>query len=242
MTENSNHNLQYRPESYFEPSKVELTALSRIKGEKRRRIAKDLAEGRNPEDLDYLESMALAMLQDSLASEELDEQKRDALGKLHPSFMGGEFLPSLPREEVEIARIALESTTADVISVRARAGDGKIRYSVVDEYESDFNVDPQESDLPLTMEELVRLIDRAGIGLSVEEDGEANLTDSFRDMNLSGVGDPAELIDFVTVSSEFYPQLEGYYRERALAWADRVHDVARAEDEIEDPRAPDEHA
>lgn len=222
MRESSNYDMQYRPAGYFKATDAELMALSRIKGEKRRQIARELAEGRDPEDLDYLESMALAVLRSSLTSEELSEGERDALGKLHPSFMGGEFLPSLPREEVEIARISLESTTADVISVRARAEGGKIRYSIVDEYETDFNVEPKESEHPLTMEELVRLIDGAEGGASAEEGGEGGLTDSFRDMNLGGAGDPAELIDFVTVFSGFYPELQRYYRDKAIEWAERV--------------------
>jgi len=42
------------------------------------------------------------------------------LDLIHPSFMGGEYLPDYRRDEIEIARIELESTTSDVISVRAR--------------------------------------------------------------------------------------------------------------------------
>jgi hypothetical protein len=39
---------------------------------------------------------------------------RSALGRLHPSFMGGEYLPDRRDTEVEIARINIDSTTSDV--------------------------------------------------------------------------------------------------------------------------------
>jgi len=45
---------------------------------------------------------------------------REGLGAIHPSFMGGEYLPGYRRNEVEIVRIELDSTTSDVISLRAR--------------------------------------------------------------------------------------------------------------------------
>ena len=47
--------------------------------------------------------------------------------------MGGEYLPPLRKGEVEIARISLESTTDDQISIRARRGRERIRCRVVDE-------------------------------------------------------------------------------------------------------------
>jgi hypothetical protein len=47
------------------------------------------------------------------------DEARISLGQIHPTFMGGEYLPNYCRQEVEIARIALASTTSDVISLRA---------------------------------------------------------------------------------------------------------------------------
>jgi hypothetical protein len=65
------------------------------------------------------------------------ERRRLALGRLHPSFMGGEYLPDRRDTEVEIARINIDSTTSDVTSVYAKAGKDRIRYRVVDEYNGD---------------------------------------------------------------------------------------------------------
>jgi hypothetical protein len=52
------------------------------------------------------------------------ERRRSALGRLHPSFMGGEHLPDRRDTEVEIARINIDSTTSDVTSVYTKAGKG----------------------------------------------------------------------------------------------------------------------
>jgi hypothetical protein len=48
--------------------------------------------------------------------------------------MGGEYLPNLMPNEVEIARVTMTSTTMDVISIRARHTKHKIIYRIVDEY------------------------------------------------------------------------------------------------------------
>jgi hypothetical protein len=45
--------------------------------------------------------------------------------------MGSEYLPDYAEGEVEIARIELESTTAGVISVRAKKDDERVAYSIV---------------------------------------------------------------------------------------------------------------
>lgn len=223
MPRQDNYDLQFRPASYFGVSDHDRHVISQIKGERRRQIARELLAGSSPEELDHLDSIALERLRDSLLAEELSEEERETIGKIHPSFMGGEFLPSSREEEVEIARIALESTTADVISIRARQEGEKILYDVVDEYESEFQFEPRESELPLTMGELIRLIDQAEIpGYAGEDDYEMGLTDFFRNMNLMDGQDPTDLIDFVVVSSEFYAELEDYYRDRAKEWAEGV--------------------
>jgi hypothetical protein len=131
-------------------------------------------------------------------------------------------LSSLQESQVEIARISLESTTADVISIRAKREEQGISYNIVDEYESEFFFEPQESELPLTMGDIVRLIDQAQTVDSAEMDDEKGLTDFYRNLNLMSGADPTDLIDFVTVSSEFYPDLQSYYRDRALEWAEEV--------------------
>src|SRR5207245_204761 len=97
----------------------------------------------------------------------LNEEARSRLGKIHPSFMGGEYLPDYANGEVEIARVELQSTTSDVISIRARKEGKTIAYSVADEYETEFPVSPRSSAKPLSLEQVIDLIDNAGGGESL---------------------------------------------------------------------------
>ena len=81
--------------------------------------------------------------------------------------MGGEYLPPLRKGEVEIARISLESTTADQISVRARRVGERIRYRIVDEYEFKYVCHPASSDSPLSLRDLIGLMESASDGGSI---------------------------------------------------------------------------
>ena len=78
-------------------------------------------------------------------------------------FMGGEYLPDLLPDEVEIARATLKSTTMDVISVRARPTKHRIIYRIVDEYYDEnlfhYHLIQKTSIRPLTMRQLIALID-----------------------------------------------------------------------------------
>src|SRR5262245_15358895 len=100
--------------------------ISRVKGEQRRRWLKELLEAAESEEAS-----------DFLVKEELSDEDLRALGRCHPQFMGGEYLPSLKREEIEIARVSLNSTLGDVISIRARRRGETIHYKIFDDYYSD---------------------------------------------------------------------------------------------------------
>ena len=47
------------------------------------------------------------------------------------------------------------------------------------------------------------------------------LTSAYRDYNAAWC-DPEALIDFVTVTSDFYPELQAYYAEEAKEWLAQV--------------------
>ncbi len=190
----------YRPTTYWDiPDEL----LANIKGEHRRQLIKRLARTGDLADLDG-----------RWFAETLTEDEQNALAMIHPSFMGGEFLPDYPSGEVEIARVCLESFLADVISIRARKDGSQIRYRIVDEYENEFEFAPTVTDTPLSLAELIRLIDTASNPFT----DSVGLTNSFRDDNLEPGIDPETLVDFVRVSSLFYPQLEEYYRAEAREW------------------------
>jgi hypothetical protein len=80
------------------------------------------------------------------------------------AMRGGDFLPKLRDREVEIARISLNSTTWDVISVRARPIRRGIAYQVADEYDLQYDFRPKTSKHPLSMTCLIDLLN----GLSAD--------------------------------------------------------------------------
>jgi hypothetical protein len=73
--------------------------------------------------------------------------------------MGGEYLPDYGNCEVEIARFELKSTTYDVISLRACPSGSHIKYSLVDEYETEYSLPQQTSSQPFSLLELIRFLD-----------------------------------------------------------------------------------
>jgi len=127
------------------------------------------------------------------------------LGRLHPSFMGGEYLPNGHETEVEIARINIDSTTSDVTSVYAKAGKSRIYYRVVDEYNGDTLSDKRTrtSKRPLTLAELVEFFLGAWPLNDVLE---------MNELDREGAH------DFTHPSSEFYPEFEDAVRAKIDNW------------------------
>jgi hypothetical protein len=123
-------------------------------------------------------------------------------------------LPDYAEGELEIARIELESTTADVISIRAKKDGERIAYSIVDEYETEFNVSPKGSKKPLMLAELIGLIDGGG--------EEGSLAICYTEMNYSGssIEDLDAIKSFTRVESVFYSQLNPHYEKVDLWYAE----------------------
>jgi hypothetical protein len=92
--------LSFRPRTYFGPIPLQTHLLARVTGQERRELLRArLAAGEDD-------------LPAELFASTLDDDVREAIGRIHPALMGGEFLPPLSDNEIEIARISLESTTA----------------------------------------------------------------------------------------------------------------------------------
>lgn len=208
MSTSTQQGFAFRPRRYF-LTDLDTAVLSRIKGKARRAAVRNLGTS-------HVDS--------SMAAESLSENERQAVGRVHPSLMGGEYLPDLDPLEVEIARFELESVTADVISLRARLADGKICYRLVDEYGTSYRITPASSEQPLTFGELVELIN------TIQIDGELWFQ-ALREFNYEATGNAEELERFVRVSSEFYPQLAGYYEADAAAWVAEKRAAREREDE-----------
>ncbi len=211
---------EFRPSSYWEPGNDILqTVLRNVKGTRRREMI-----------MNFFRQGRLDELAQELASDELSDEARERLGRIHPTFMGGEYLPGYRANEVEIVRVELQSTTADVISVRARQVGRKtarIEYRIVDEYQTEFVFKPHSSTGPLTLGQLINSLDsvkqsggdlddpdpawlRHGWVLLVNETNRA----------CSDTGDSVPYSDFTSISSEFYPDLARHYRRLIDRWVD----------------------
>lgn len=212
----TSHNLQvddprfdlaYRPESYWDAPDPLSAIRCNIKGQLRREMVTDFVTGQAPESLGPIES---EFLEDTVA-----EGTRTFLGGIHPRWMGGEYLPDYRSGEVEIARVVLESTLLDVYSFRARRigkRRPRILYRAEDEYESEWTLPRHSSAQPLTLGQLIELIDWSTCS---SDDRDPNLDFV---ANIWRFTDPIDCPGFVTVESDFYPQLNVWYRTKEERW------------------------
>ena len=204
--------LDFRPRGYFWPLDLGVTPHAFIKGAERRAMVERMyAEGREDE------------IAPELMDPVLSNAARKALGSIHPSFMGGEYLPSLGTDEVEVARISIASTTQDVTCVYARREGEWIYYRVVDEYESSTldGLAEKQSKQPLTLKELTDFFldtwDLRGV----------------LEINFGDYGMPEDrVIGFVTeASSLYYPEFGALIFEYIDSW---LAEVERDDEEDEE--------
>lgn len=215
----------YRPSSYWEDETPAQAILKNVKGDFRREeIRKALAKGE-------LEEIPQEILRDTIS-----DNLRKATGRIHPRFMGGEYLPDYREDEVEIARISLASTTNDIISIRARRGrTGLIRYSIADEYNGDFTyaLSRKTSRQPLTLRQLVSFLEN-----SSQNEVPGDLITGYNDLNNEWLDDRDSLRHFTRISSEFYPQLSAHCEHAFDDWVE----AGRKKDEEEDDELVEEEA
>ena len=214
MPDPKDFDLDFRPETYWPDfDDYHAIAAARVKGALRRQAASQLADE--------------GLYDPVICAESLPEEHRIAIGRVHPMFMGGEYLPDLLANEVEIARATLKSTTMDVISVRARPTKHRIIYRIVDEYYEEelfeYHLIQKTSIRPLTMRKLIALIDNA------QEEG--GLSSCARQMNYEGSGDAERLYDFATITSDFYPELRAWYDQSNLEWLEANTEPEDLEDQ-----------
>jgi len=200
--------LDRRPASYFDVPDV-VRAIANIKGTRRKEVAMEhLVDGR------------LALLDSQLLAESLEGDVHGAWTGVHPSFFGGEALPDALPGEVEIARVVLQAdpdARGEAISARARPAEaGGVVLRVVDEHERAYALERAEVPEPLSLRELVALLDSARRP-DLGADG-IGLVDRFR----AGRVSDGELVDrilgFVRPISVFYPALAAHLDDRADDW------------------------
>ena len=202
--------LDFRPKSYWGPQSLASYFGSHITGELRRQAAKNEASS----------GSHLAVPTEPT----LDSTARSIQGAIHPWLMGGEYLPPLRPDEVEIARVTLRSVTMDVFSIRARRSGERIYFRLVDEYMEQepperFVVKPRWAKNPLSMRQVISIIDENG------------LIDDYRDLNFDGTN-ADEIFNFATASSEFYPELAAYFDHQNEKWLeDQIRQSSDDDDE-----------
>lgn len=193
---------QYRPTSYFWAKGYGIGLTSDIKGVERRRLYEEAIE--NGSEIDPM-----------ISSAELDAVSTASLGQLHPWFLGGEYLPNARRNEVEIARIVIASTTQDVTSIYARPIGKRIAYRIVDEYggETISGRSARTSIRPLSLEALVEFFINGWELLTC------------LDANFESRGyDRAQVHDFIVeASSSFYPEFGKAISATINRWLDEIH-------------------
>jgi hypothetical protein len=161
---------------------------------------------------DYFMAGNLEQLDENLLVDSLETESRTNLGLIHPSFMGSEYLPSYKPGEVEIARIELESTTCDVVSVRARSSGSRILYRVCDEYGTDFEPSQNSSRRPFSLAQFIHFLDAINRAGSNEPSWtQFGFVLSFNQGNLECGSDLQDLKDFTRVESDVYSDLGCHY-------------------------------
>ena len=143
-----------------------------------------------------------------------NDRERRFLGSLHPSLMGGLYLPDRVHSEVEVARVTIASTTMDVTCIFASPTAEGISFRVVDEYEGETLSQPAQmiAGEPLKLRELINFFFSCW-----------DLTGCLEG-NFADWGYPRDEIHsfIVSANSDFYPQFSGAVHRYIDWWLNRV--------------------
>ncbi len=145
-----------RPD-YFKPTTPIEAVLRRIKGNLRRAMV-----------VAAVEKEGIESIPEPWLAHDLSDLLKNQLGRQQPNYRGGEDLPDLFEDEVEIARHSLvDSVHGEVISLRARRDedDRTILLRIVDEYgeisEEEYKLEKSSFSSPLTAEEVLQVFNNS---------------------------------------------------------------------------------
>jgi hypothetical protein len=173
-----------RPDYFAAAPSMEDAVLRGIKGNFRRQMV-----------IKSLLSEGLASVPEPWRAHDISEELKNVLtSSLGPQGRGGEDLPDLDQGEVEIARLSLvDSVHGEVTSLRAKRGpgDSSILLSMVDEYETNYELPKRRVPAPLTAEEVLL---------------------TFRDAEPTPTDTPCQ----IRFSSFFYPNLNSLATEMGI--------------------------
>lgn len=226
MPDQSGYDLDYRPRSYWVYEDLAQKTLATVKGALRRESAAH-----------FLGVDPTAPIDPVLLDESLSPGEKYSLFSIDRDAASGEFLPDLEPFEVEIARVHYNSTFSDVVSVRAKWLEGKIIYGVLDDFSAKGQAyvtwEPSHSEMPLTMRELIRLMDTASQQPDDDPDGWfTGLVQGpcrYQYYCESFVQGPnfQKTRGFAHASSAFYPELFSWYEEVDAEMCDEFERTAQ---------------
>lgn len=204
----------YQPSGYFWAKDSGIFLASDIKGAQRRKYYERLLKSGDQQAID-----------DFILKSSLTDGERRTAGSIHPAFMGGEYLPDCEPMQVEIARIGIASTTNDVTCIYAAQDNGRIAYTIVDEYGGETIEGPSNyySSDPLSLAQLVDFFLQGWDLMGV-------LNANFEDY-----GNPADMVKgfVIDASSSFYAQFGQAIDARIDDWL-IDHEVHPETDDLED--------
>ena len=120
--------------------------------------------------------------------------------------------------------MVLKSTTMDVTSLRVRKQKYRFAYRIVDEYSNKFVLKQKTSTRPLSMGKVIRVLDTCQMIFyeTGEEWDYTGLVKPQIEYMKEYDYDKEESVDFVTVESTFYPELEDYYEKQKDIWFEEL--------------------
>ena len=143
-------------------------------------------------------------------------------------FIEGDYLPPLAPVDIVIATLTLESSTQDLMELRAKLmPGGQIGLKWVDEYYGVFDVPKEVISHPLSFKELIEFIE----GTSCEA---GSLPLCFNNYNYAEDCDAESYRRFTQMHSSFYPCLSDWMQHCADLWVEKcLADQDQDQDEKE---------
>ncbi|MDP6731714.1 MAG: twin-arginine translocation signal domain-containing protein [Gammaproteobacteria bacterium] len=137
-------------------------------------------------------------------------------------------------EETEIVEFSLASIHGEYQWLTVRKEGDRVFYRLSTEYGDlmDFTQPFVSSELPLTLQELTNFIDNSDIEGDIYAGGGIMLTNWAS--SYDGGGDPNDALNFIRISSPFYPGLEKHYHDVGQSWvAEILEERGEFDDEYE---------
>ena len=136
------------------------------------------------------------------------------------------------QDEVEICSIFLDSVQGDFISFRTKKKNDNFIFWITDDHGNKYSLKKTSSSQTLTREDVVDLLDKCKMTLFGRKCKPGIIRYYIEDAIESMQMLKDDAMDFVTVKSDFYLDLEKYYEEQKGVWCDeKLLEIYGDEDE-----------